>query len=84
MTPSKTALLHAVKVAATIIGSVILSGFGVWFANPANIAAFSSALQHWGVPVSIVNLAIVGVNKFIDEHKKQTAALQSTTIDTHA
>ena len=73
------------KVAATIAGSMLVTGASIYFSNPANLQTFGNAFAHWGVPVAIVNIIVAMIMKYISEHKKDVSAqefLQSSTIDT--
>jgi hypothetical protein len=85
MNPFVKTVLHGLQVAATIAGSMLLTGASIYFSNPQNLAVFGNAFEHWGVPVAVVNIIVAMVVKYIKEHQKDVSAqqfLQDSTIDT--
>jgi hypothetical protein len=78
--PSSKAILHGFKVAATILGSVFVTGASIYFSNPANLLTFGQYFNHYGIPVAIVNVIVAAIMKYISEHNKAIPVDVSNSI----
>ena len=72
---TKQAILHALRVGAYHLASILIVGAGFYLDQ--HQAVFSSYMEHIGVPIMFANMIIAGIIRYL----KTKAALQAVTID---